>query len=186
MEPEQQRTPPVGGEEWFDVVDENDQPVGRERRSEVHRRGLRHRAVHVEVFDEAGRIFLQRRSMSKDTAPGCWDSSASGHVDAGETYDACAVRELGEELGWRPREAPQRLFKLEACAETGQEFVWVYRADWDGKAFTLHPDEIADGAWFTPSKVDALIAREPEAVARSFAYLWAALKARGALPDLRR
>jgi isopentenyldiphosphate isomerase len=42
------------GEEYFDVVNERDEVIGRERRAEVHRRGLRHRAVHVLVFNARG------------------------------------------------------------------------------------------------------------------------------------
>jgi len=80
-------------EEYFDVVDASDQVIGRERRSEVHRRGLFHRAVHVLVFDSHGRLFLQKRSAAKDTFPRKWDSSSSGHLGCGEDYDSCAVRE---------------------------------------------------------------------------------------------
>ena len=65
----------------------------------MHREGLKHRAIHVLVFNARGEIFLQKRSMTKDTFPGAWDSSASGHLDSGEDYDACAVRELREEFG---------------------------------------------------------------------------------------
>ena len=83
-------------EEFFDVVDGHDAVVGRAARREVHARGLMHRAVHILVFDETGRVFLQKRSMKKDIAPGLWDSSGSGHVDSGESYDVAAVRELGE------------------------------------------------------------------------------------------
>src|ERR1035441_195318 len=116
-------------EETFDVVNERDEVVGRNTRREVHARGLRHRAVHVLVFGSDGRIFLQKRSMTKDTFPGAWDSSASGHLDSGEDFDACAVRELGEELGLRTAAPPRRLFKIAACVETGQEFVRVYRSE---------------------------------------------------------
>jgi ADP-ribose pyrophosphatase YjhB (NUDIX family) len=86
-------------EEIFDIVNERDEVVGQAPRSEVHRTGLRHRAVHVLVFNARGEVFLQKRSMLKDTAKGKWDSSASGHVDSGEDYDPCAVRELREEIG---------------------------------------------------------------------------------------
>ena len=55
--------------------------------------------MHVLVFNSRGEIFLQKRSMTKDREPGKWDSSSSGHVDSGEDYDACAVRELREEIG---------------------------------------------------------------------------------------
>src|SRR5450432_650127 len=85
-------------EEWFDVVNARDEVIGRELRRNVHARGLWHRAVHVLVFDGAGHVFLQKRSMLKDLSPGLWDSSCSGHVDSGEDYDLAAVRELGEEI----------------------------------------------------------------------------------------
>src|ERR1700756_3847872 len=108
-------------DEIFDVVNDRDEVIGQNTRSEVHRLGLRHRAVHVLVFNRRGELFLQKRSLKKDTFPGTWDSSASGHLDSGEDYDACAVRELREELGWNVERAPVRLFKIEACEQTGQE-----------------------------------------------------------------
>ncbi|MEX0326173.1 MAG: NUDIX domain-containing protein, partial [Puniceicoccaceae bacterium] len=86
-------------DELFDVVDEEDRVVGVARRADVHANGLLHRAVHILVCRENGDIFLQQRSMQKDSHPGKWDSSASGHLDSGEGYDAAAVRELREELG---------------------------------------------------------------------------------------
>src|SRR5689334_17966388 len=104
--------------EIFDVVNEHDQVIDRQPRHEVHRLGLMHRAVHVLVFNSRNQIFLQKRSLAKDRQPGLWDSSASGHVDSGEDYDACAVRELREEIGLELKAAPQRLFKLPASAET--------------------------------------------------------------------
>ena len=86
-------------EEPFDVVDAQDRVIGRAPRREVHARRWRHRSIHVLVFNAAGRVFLQKRAQSKDSCPGRWDSSCSGHLDAGEDYDAAAVRELGEEIG---------------------------------------------------------------------------------------
>src|SRR4029077_17544623 len=117
----------VMSEEIFDVVNDRDEIIGRLPRSEVHRDGHKHRAVHVLVFNARGEVFLQKRSMTKDTFPGAWDSSCSGHLDSGEDYDTGAVRELREELGLLVPAPPRRLFKIEAGAPTGQEFVWVYR-----------------------------------------------------------
>ena len=124
-------------EEIFDVVNERDEVVGRQTRREVHRLGLMHRAVHVLVFNSRGQVFLQKRSMTKDRQPGLWDSSASGHLDCGESYDACAVRELREEIGLELSAPPQRLFKLPASEQTDQEHGWVYRCEAEGP-FTLH------------------------------------------------
>src|SRR4051812_48340723 len=112
-------------EEWFDIVDTADEVIGRATRREAHARGLWHRAVHVLVFNAAGQLFLQKRSLKKDMSPGLWDSSCSGHVDSGEDYDTSAVRELGEELGLETTTPPRRWLRVAACEDTGWEFVWV-------------------------------------------------------------
>ncbi|EEF59249.1 NUDIX hydrolase [Pedosphaera parvula] len=158
-------------DEIFDVVNEFDEVVGREKRGEVHRLGLRHRAVHVLVFNSRGEVFLQKRSMKKDTFPGVWDSSSSGHLDSGEDYDSCAVRELWEEIGLKLDNAPARLFKISACLETGEEFVWVYHCEAEGP-FNLHPDEIEEGRWFAPQAVNRWLAERPQDFARAFLLIW--------------
>lgn len=161
-------------DEIFDVVDERDQVIGREIRREVHRRGLRHRATHILLFNSRGEVFLQKRSLTKDSSPGRWDSSASGHLDCGEDYDACAVRELREELGLVVNEGPRRVFKMDACAQTGQEFVWVYRGEAEGP-FTLHPEEIERGDWFHPDHVTRWVRERPDDFAPAFILAWEGL-----------
>jgi isopentenyldiphosphate isomerase len=158
-------------EEIFDVVNELDEVVGKRSRSEVHRLGLMHRAVHVLVFNVRGEVFLQKRSMSKDRQPGLWDSSASGHLDTGEAYDACAIRELREEIGLRLDSPPKRLFKLAASDETDMEHVWVYRCTAEGP-FTLHPEEIETGGWFAPEKVNHWMKERPQEFASALLTIW--------------
>ena len=158
-------------DEIFDVVNERDEVIGRNTRREVHRLGLLHRSVHVLVCNSQGQVFLQKRSMTKDRQPGLWDSSASGHVDSGETYDACTLRELREELGLSPQQAPRPLFKLPASAETDHEHVWVYRCEAEGP-FSLHPEEIERGAWFHPEEVTRWLAEQPHEFATAFRVIW--------------
>jgi len=158
-------------EEVFDVVNERDEVIGRETRSEVHRRGLMHRAVHVLVFNSEGKVFLQKRSLKKDRQPGLWDSSSSGHVDSGEDYDACAVRELGEEIGLRVSAPPLRLFKLPASAETDQEHVWVYCCEAEGP-FSLQAEEIERGGWFSKDEIAHWIQQSPNEFATAFLLIW--------------
>ena len=160
-------------EEWFDVVNERDEVIRRATRRDVHATGLWHRAVHVLVFNAIGRVLLQKRSMLKDLSPGLWDSSCSGHLDAGEDYDAAAIRELGEEIGVRLKNAekPTRWFRLEACEPTGWEFVWVYRLEYDG-AITLDPQEIQFAEWVEPGEVSARVAARPAEFCPSFKLLW--------------
>ena len=161
-------------DEYFDVVDENDVVIDRQLRSEVHRLGLRHRAVHILVFNERGELFLQQRSLSKDTCPGLWDSSSSGHVDSGESYAAAAVRELGEELGLIPSTPLEPLFDLPASVATGMEFCRVYRVT-DPGPFVLQASEVRGGGWFFQWQIDAWLARQPEDFASGFRAVWAQL-----------
>jgi isopentenyldiphosphate isomerase len=109
--------------------------------------------------------------MSKDKCPGLWDSSASGHVDSGEAYDATAVRELREEIGLTAAQTPERILRIEACAETDAEFVWVYRCEAEGP-FTLHPGEIERGDWFAPEAVTRWINEKPQDFAPAFVFIW--------------
>jgi isopentenyl-diphosphate Delta-isomerase len=166
-------------EEIFDIVNERDEVIGQAPRKEVHARGLWHRAVHVLVFNARGEVFLQKRSMLKDTARGKWDSSSSGHLDTGEDYDACAVREVREEIGLdiQARTATgasqplRRLFKIDARQETGWEFCWIYRCESEGP-FVLHPEEIETAAWFTPEAVTKWVNEKPEDFASAFVLIW--------------
>jgi isopentenyldiphosphate isomerase len=158
-------------DELFDVVNQCDEVVGRRPRSEVHRLGLMHRAVHLLVFNAREQVFLQKRSMNKDRQPGLWDSSASGHVDSGEDYDACAVREAREEIGLILAASPRRLFKLGPSVETDQEHVWVYRCEAEGP-FTLNPDEIEKGGWFTPEEVERWLRERPQEFASALKEIW--------------
>ena len=164
-------------DEIFDVVNDRDEVVGQLTRKEVHRQGLKHRAVHVLIFNSRGEIFLQKRSMKKDNFPGTWDSSAAGHLDSGEEYDACAMREVQEELGFRMACVPERILRIEACDETGQEFVWVYRCAHEGP-FQLNEEEIEHGDWFSTEHVTRWIAEKPEEFAPSLICIWRALYTR--------
>jgi isopentenyldiphosphate isomerase len=157
-------------DEIFDVVNDQDEVIDRKPRSEVHRLGLNHRAVHVLVFNSRGEVFLQKRSMKKDRHPGVWDSSASGHVDSGEDYDTSAARELEEEIGLKITKPLQRLFKVPACVETDREFVWVYRCENEGP-FTLNADEIERGEWFSPEHVARWIRERPQDFAPAFVFI---------------
>lgn len=158
-------------EEIVDVVNERNEVIGRRLRSEIHRLRLMHRAVHVLVFNDAGLLFLQKRSLRKDCFPGKWDSSASGHLDAGESYDACAVREVREEIGLTLSAVPERLFEIAACPQTGQEFVRVYRCRSNGP-FQLREEEVSEGRWLSPAKVDQWTARSPNDFASGFLLVW--------------
>ena len=86
-------------DEMVDVVDRDDAEVGTATRSEVHASGAWHRGVHVLVFNSRRELLIQRRSATKDKAPGALDLSVSEHARAGESFEEAALRGLREELG---------------------------------------------------------------------------------------
>ena len=157
--------------ELLDVVDEIDVVIDRRTRGEIHRLGLTHRAVHVLVFNSDGHLFIQKRSMSKDESPGKWDCSAAGHVDSGEQYHECAVRELNEELGFAPTNELNPLFKLKAAEDTGMEHCWVYQTTYDGP-MVLQEEEIDEGQWLTPDALDRLIAEGCPELTGALQRIW--------------
>lgn len=168
-------TTPLTSEELFDVVNADDHVLRQASRSTVHREKLFHRAIHVFVFNKSGQLYLQRRSMTKDTAPGKWVSSCSGHVDAGEDYDTAAYRELGEEIGLYAPGPMERVFKEAPCKQTGHEFVWVYKCRAEGP-FDLDPLEISEGQWIDLGHLDCWLKERPRDFAWSFSHLWAKYK----------
>jgi 16S rRNA (adenine1518-N6/adenine1519-N6)-dimethyltransferase len=151
--------------EIFDVVDENNQITGQATRGEVHAKALKHRAVHIFAFNKHGELWLQQRSHLKDVHPLVWDSSAAGHLDAGEDYATAAVRELKEELGIEA--ATECVARVPACKQTGWEFVELHRAKHNGPMH-FAPDEIAGGMFFRIEHITDWIAARPEDFADGF------------------
>lgn len=86
-------------DEQFDILDDAGKPIGLAPRSEVHAKGLWHRAAHVLLFRSDGRLVLQQRQHGKDVCPGAWDLSVAEHLQPGESFAQGAMRGLQEELG---------------------------------------------------------------------------------------
>lgn len=159
---------PQSADEMFDVVDDQDNVIGQKPRGEVHAQNLHHRAVHVFAINPKGDLFLQKRSHLKDAHPGAWDSSAAGHLDVGESYIDCAVRELAEELGIETTaEALTLHATIPSCENTGWEFVQLFSIPHKGK-LRFPCSEVECGNWFPMAEVKAWAASRPQDFATGF------------------
>lgn len=85
--------------EYLDVINEEDEVIGKETRKKIHELGLWHRGVHVFLFNEQGQMLIQKRSADRTSSPSLLDCSVSEHVQAGESYFEAAIRGMKEELG---------------------------------------------------------------------------------------
>jgi 16S rRNA (adenine1518-N6/adenine1519-N6)-dimethyltransferase len=159
--------------EIFDVVNERNEVIGQKTRGEVHAQKLMHRAVHIFVFNKHGELWLQQRSHLKDVHPLDWDSSAAGHLDAGEDYATSAKRELKEELGIEAETSC--IAKVDACEGTGMEFVELHQAHHNGP-MSFVPDEIRCGAFFRVDDIEAWIKARPQDFASGFIECFAVWK----------
>ncbi|MGV3663211.1 MAG: 16S rRNA (adenine(1518)-N(6)/adenine(1519)-N(6))-dimethyltransferase RsmA [Prosthecobacter sp.] len=160
--------------EIFDVVNDKNEVISQRTRGEVHAQKLLHRAVHIFVVNKRGQIYLQQRSHLKDVSPMKWDSSAAGHLDAGESYAVAAVRELAEEVGLEV-ESTALVAEIPAGENTDHEFVQLRVAQHDGPIKCL-PEEIATGAWFKPEDISAWVEARPQDFAKGFVTCWKAWK----------
>lgn len=141
--------------EMIDIVDANDRPLLVMSRAEAHRQGLFHRSVMVLVFNEQGKLYLQKRGPQKSLFPNRFDLSATGHVRAGEARQDAAVRELDEELGLRAKTLTW-LDALPASEETTYEFVTLFSAGIMVQPPRPNPDEVAGGLFVDTAELAAL------------------------------
>ena len=140
-------------EEWFPVVDEEGNTIGRALRSVCHdgKSMLLHPVVHLHLFNTKGELFLQKRSEAKDIQPGKWDTSVGGHVSPGETPREALFREATEELGLNSF-VPEFLGRYIWESSRERELVNSFSTISD-QAPVINKDEIDDGRFWTLKEI---------------------------------
>jgi isopentenyl-diphosphate delta-isomerase len=133
---------------------------------EVHKLGLRHKAVSVFVFYQ-GQLLIQQRAMSKYHSPGLWANTCCTHPEWDEDDLACAHRRLEDELGMRDMTLVSA-GELEYRAHVGndliehevvQTFVAVCEHE---PSITPNPNEVMAYNWVDPITLERLIATAPD------------------------
>ena len=146
--------------EWFPVVDEQGNTINKALRTVCHdgKSKLLHPVVHLHLFNNAGKLFLQKRAATKDIQPGKWDTSVGGHIGIGETVENALIREAGEELGLKDFvplflgryvwESPQEMELVNSFSTTAEEVP------------VINSDEIEDGKFWSHQEINENIGKD--------------------------
>ncbi len=139
-------------EEWFPLVNEEGETIGKATRKECHSGSkMLHPVVHLHIFNEAGDLYLQKRSMTKDIQPGKWDTAVGGHIDYGETVEEALRREVREELGITDF-SPQFITRYVFESAIEKELVNTFCTTYDGP-FTPDPSELDEGRFWPKAEI---------------------------------
>ncbi|MDO5302094.1 MAG: NUDIX domain-containing protein [Tissierellia bacterium] len=135
--------------EWWDLYNEQDEPLGSEiRRGRRLGKGRYHRVAEGWVRTPDGHYLLQRRSAKKKSYPLYWTASAVGAVLRGEAPEEAMIREIFEELGLKVR--PEDL-KLSLKITEHPAHYYIYKIEMDVKKedIILDPEEVEDATFLT-------------------------------------
>lgn len=144
------------GDELVDVVDDEDRIVEVVARRRVRAENLLHRSTSIFIRDPTGRLYVHRRTATKDVHPGLYDVVVGGVPAAGETYDEAAVREMAEEVGVAGP-VPTFRFMHRYEGPTDRCITAVYEVEWEGE---IRPQaaEIAWGGFVMLEELDEMLA----------------------------
>jgi isopentenyl-diphosphate Delta-isomerase len=146
------------------LVDAEDVAQGIAPKMEVHRRGLKHRAISALVRNRAGQMLLHQRHPVKYHSGGLWTNACCSHPRPGETAPDAAHRRLAEEMGIHCALKPLFVARYRAAVSNGyieDEIVHVFGGTYDGEV-KPDPGEVADIKWIALDALIEDIALNPE------------------------
>ena len=144
---------PVPTGEMLPLVEPGGLVYGQATREYCHSGShVLHPVVHLHIIDHFGKLYLQKRSMTKDLLPGYWDTAVGGHVSYGETILEALYRETSEELGLTAFN-PIGLGAYIWQTQRDNEYVFVHAILGHP---TLHPnaEEVSEVRWWTFEELD--------------------------------
>ncbi len=118
---------------------------------------MRHRIVHVLIFNDEGKMALQLRSPNVSFFPNAWSTTVGGHVQSGESYDQGALREYQEELGAVSLLEPfsKDVYKAEGKPE---KFIYAFKTTFNGP-FKPDPVDVSKVDFFSLDDIKAMVAK---------------------------
>lgn len=146
---------PCHNDELLDSVDEHDQVVGQVWRSayDTHPGKYTVRAVNAFIQNDAGQLWIPRRTASKKLLPLALDMSVSGCVSSGESYERAFAREAQEEINLDITTVPYECMGyLNPYKDRVKFFMKVYRI-YQNETPSYNPDDFCEYYWLNPQEV---------------------------------
>lgn len=141
------------GEEWVPLVDEEGKIIGKAPRSMVHKdKKMLHPVIHVHIFNEKRKLYLQKRAMTKLVQPGKWDTAVGGHISWGESIETAVRRETEEELGIHPHQMAF-IGKYIWESEIERELVYVFISQWNNE-MNINKSEVDEGKFWSKREIE--------------------------------
>ena len=139
------------------LVDEDDNPIGFETKLKAHENGGKlHRAFSIFIFDDSGKMLLQRRSKKKYHFGGLWTNTCCSHPKKGEKLQDAARMRLHQEFGFYAelKEIFSFIYRAPDAKSglTEYEFDHVFYGEFNGVP-QPNPNEIDDWKWVDPAEL---------------------------------
>lgn len=162
-------------DELLILVDADDREVGSLGKEACHDGGgILHRAFSLFLFDDQGRLLLQRRSKEKRLWPKYWSNTCCSHPRYGETMEVATARRLREELNTAAD--VEFVYKFEYQARfsdrgSENELCWVYLGRL-GQAVSANEAEIEELRYVSANDLNQEIDAVPERFTPWFKMEW--------------
>lgn len=147
----------------LDIVDKDDNVIGTMTDKDAMAGKGRFRIVHVILVNDDDTFLVQWRKADKTLSPRTFTASAAGKVQAGETYEAAALRELKEEIG-ASRVKLKAMGSFKTKMANGELFAGVWNGEpkgWEEEADAID--------YLNRDEAEYLMKRYPYLLSPSFA-----------------
>ncbi len=133
--------------EMWDIYDGNRQKTNlKVERDTEFTKDMFRLTVHICIFNSKGELLIQQRSASKKNFPNVWDITLGGNVQAGETSQQAAERELNEELFIKHDFGGDRPY-LTVNFDNGFDDYYILKEDIDIKTIKFFDNEVQAVRW---------------------------------------
>lgn len=150
--------------EYVILVNSSGRKTGVMEKIEAHKRGHLHRAFSIFIFNDDGKLLLQKRALSKYHFAGLWSNTCCSHPRPGENTLKAAKRRLKEELGFITKLEVTGHFTYRHKDNTSglieHEFDYVITGLYNGK-IDPDPAEVALTKWVKTTELISEIRSYP-------------------------